>query len=240
MLSVFYFAVLAVLGYVAVMLVMIPWLEDKGKPPEGVVRVAAKDAVAIPDAADAPVEAGPTSFRTYVLSADSAAIAWEGFKVSGSCVGGFGKFDGTIKVPEDGLEGAQIKVVVDMSSVYSEYEILTRVLKGEDFFYIDEYPESVFVSTSIVQKGDHFEVTGNLDLRGVVKSITFPATIEVTEDEVRGEAEFIINRKDFDVGYDEWGGVGIKKEVMLNIEVEAPRSGEDTGTQPEPDAAPSP
>ena len=44
-------------------------------------------------------------------------------------------------------------------------------------------------------------MTGNFDLHGQSKSISFPATIEVTADKATMNAEFAINRKDFGIVY---------------------------------------
>jgi hypothetical protein len=68
-----------------------------------------------------------------------------------------------------------------------------------------EVPEGVVRVDGIAAKtgtrGATHEITGDLDLHGVKKSITFPATITVDERGAKGTAEFTINRKDFQIAY---------------------------------------
>lgn len=44
-------------------------------------------------------------------------------------------------------------------------------------------------------------VTGNLTLLGTTKSVVFPATVSVAGNEVSAKADFIINRKDWNIVY---------------------------------------
>jgi polyisoprenoid-binding protein YceI len=62
-------------------------------------------------------------------------------------------------------------------------------------------------------------VTGNLELHGVTKSITFPATITVQGDAVTVKADFAINRKDFGIVYPGKPDDLIKDEVLLKLNI---------------------
>jgi polyisoprenoid-binding protein YceI len=44
-------------------------------------------------------------------------------------------------------------------------------------------------------------VTGDLTMRGVTKSVTFPMKVQVTDERVTGEAEFAINRMDWNIAF---------------------------------------
>jgi polyisoprenoid-binding protein YceI len=66
-------------------------------------------------------------------------------------------------------------------------------------------------------------VTGDLELRGVKKSITYPATIKVTGDAVSLDSEFAINRKDFRITYAGRADDLIRDEVVLRLSGRAPR-----------------
>jgi len=67
-------------------------------------------------------------------------------------------------------------------------------------------------------------VTGNLELHGVTKSITFPATITVQGDTVAVKAEFAINRKDFGIVYPGKPDDLIKDDVLLRLNISAKKS----------------
>ena len=107
---------------------------------------------------------------------------------------------------------------------------LTEHLKGADFFDVAKFPKASFVSTSIAPKtgdaGVTHEVTGELDLHGVKKTITFPATITVDDRGAKGTAEFKINRKDFNLNWNaplEAGGFLVGDDVKIELAVEAVR-----------------
>jgi polyisoprenoid-binding protein YceI len=68
-------------------------------------------------------------------------------------------------------------------------------------------------------------VTGNLDLHGVKKSITFPATIKVEGDTVEVSAEFAINRKDFGIVYAGMPDDLIKDDVLMKVKLKAKKQG---------------
>ncbi|MCH7960237.1 MAG: YceI family protein [Candidatus Hydrogenedentes bacterium] len=162
------------------------------------------------------------SVSIFILT-DETAIGFEGAKVIGTHVGGFGVFTGTVTVPETGIEGARIDLTIDLASTYSDDTELTRVLKGEKFFDVETFPTSTFQSTRIRKTETGYEVTGNFDLHGVTKSITFPATIEISDDTLTAEAEFLINRFDFNITYPGLADDLIRKKVLVFFDLEAIR-----------------
>ena len=71
--------------------------------------------------------------------------------------------------------------------------------------------------------GSTHSVTGNLTIRGKTKAVTFPAKIKVDAKGVEANAEFVINRKDFDVAYPGKPDDLIQDNVVLTIHAVAPR-----------------
>jgi polyisoprenoid-binding protein YceI len=185
------------------------------------VKDKAKAEVAEPLTAPAPVPAGAT---TYVFSQDGSKFEWVGAKVTGKHDGGFKTFSGTIAVPEGKVENGSVTVDVDTTSVFSDNEKLTGHLKSADFFDTEKFPKARFVSTAVKPGGDGgatHTITGNLELRGVTKSITFPAKVKHSDDEVSVEAEFGINRKDFGILYTGKADDLIKDDVLIKLDLNA-------------------
>ena len=154
------------------------------------------------------------------LKADPAAssIGFVGAKLTGDHKGDFKKFTGEATVA--GTVPKSVRFSIDMASVTSDADDLTTHLKSKDFFGVEAFPKAVFSSTSLTQKAagtNDYEVTGDLDLHGVKKSIVFPATITVDERGAKGTAEFKINRKDFKIEYPGKPDDLIKDEVLLKI-----------------------
>jgi len=67
-------------------------------------------------------------------------------------------------------------------------------------------------------------VSGNFDLHGIKKTITFPATIEVAPDSVSVNAEFAINRKDFGIVYAGKADDLIRDGVVIKLTLKVPRT----------------
>ena len=87
-----------------------------------------------------------------------------------------------------------------------------------------KFPKASFVSTKIEEGAGQFNVTGNLDLHGVKKSITFPANIQVTADAVSVDANFAINRKDFGIAYAGKADDLIRDEVVMKLALKVPKA----------------
>ena len=67
----------------------------------------------------------------------------------------------------EGLEGLQIQLLVDTTTVSTSVSALTNHLKTDDFFDVDNFPEASFESTAITHiEGDSYQVTGEMTLRG--------------------------------------------------------------------------
>lgn len=66
-----------------------------------------------------------------------------------------------------------------------------------------------------------YDVTGNLTLHGETKSITFPADIQISDDQVKVAAEFFIKRFDFGIQYPGRANDLIRDEVVIRLDITA-------------------
>ncbi len=153
----------------------------------------------------------------------NSKIGFIGSKVTGQHEGGFQSFTGHFTLNEGKPVGNDHKVIIDMNSIWSDNEKLTGHLKDEDFFDVPKYPETTFDVTAIENvSGQEYSVTGNLTMHGVTKSVTFPATVtEVTDDTARIQAEFDINRFDWNMEFKGKPDDLIRKEVVIKLDLEA-------------------
>ena len=156
---------------------------------------------------------------TYAITAGSS-LSFIGSKVTGSQTGGFKSLEGTIAVM-----GGQIvppsKVTIDMNLLYSGSDRLTRHLKSADFFDVPTFPTSSFALTSIDETPEGHNVTGDLTLHGVTKSISFAAKVGVSDSQVTLNAEFFIKRYDFDMVFKGKPDDLIRDEVVIKLDVKA-------------------
>jgi polyisoprenoid-binding protein YceI len=178
-------------------------------------------------AANAPTTNAPTDGTPLPISPENSKIEFTGSKVTGKHDGGFKQFSGTIDLVDNKPEASQVSVEIDMTSVFTDADGLTDHLKTPDFFDVAKYPKASFTSTKIVPdtaKGaNNYTVTGDFDLHGTKKSITFPATITVNDSEAAVKSEFAVNRKDFGIVYAGKTDDLIRDDVVIRLDLKAPR-----------------
>jgi polyisoprenoid-binding protein YceI len=157
---------------------------------------------------------------TYRITSSNNKIGFTGTKPNGKHDGGFKEFKGTAAVKDGDVTKAQIKVEIDMTSIFTDTPQVTNHLKTADFFDVKKYPKATFVSTKIEKKGDDYLVTGKLTMHGVTKELSFPAKVEANDAGFSLESNFEINRHDWKVSY---GPGRVDDMVKLSLSVSAPR-----------------
>ncbi len=169
----------------------------------------------------APVASAPVAGEKYSITPDNSKIDFVGSKVTGSHNGSFGKFSGAIDYLGQ-PEKSRVTITIDLDSLTADDPKLTAHLKTADFFDVAKYPKATFESTEIKVGGDKgatHTITGNLQLHGVTKSITFPATIAVSPGAITVDSTFAINRKDFGINYAGAADNLIRDDVVLTLRV---------------------
>jgi polyisoprenoid-binding protein YceI len=103
-------------------------------------------------------------------------------------------------------------------------------LKSPEFLDVENFPTLTFVSTGAADKGNVVEVTGDLTIHGVTKSVVIPwEFIGVSTDpwgntKAGFEAELEISREEFGLVWNvslETGGVLISDKIKLVLDVQA-------------------
>ncbi|MEN8703965.1 MAG: YceI family protein [Polaribacter sp.] len=148
--------------------------------------------------------------KTLLNNIDTTAsvLNWKGTKPTGSHNGIVNLLKGEIVLENGNLKGGEF--VVDMSTI-TVLDIpadnegngkLVGHLTASDFFDIAKYPTSKFIITSIEVNEGLLNVTGNLTIKDVTKSITIPATISTIDGVTTFSSEkFMVNRAEFNVKY---------------------------------------
>jgi polyisoprenoid-binding protein YceI len=84
---------------------------------------------------------------------------------------------------------------------------LTDHLKSEDFFSVEKNPTSTFTITKAepiakAKAGEaNYKITGNLTIKGISNPVTFPATVNLTENSAQASAKIEIDRTKYDIKY---------------------------------------
>lgn len=162
----------------------------------------------------------PAGGKKFAFGPPDSKIGFVGAKkVGGSHDGEFNGFAGELVVADGKLAATSVEIQTD--SMVTDDTKLTGHLKTADFFDVAQYPTATFQSTSIEPDGDNVEVTGNLTLHGVTKSISFPAKVAVADDKVTLTSEFSINRLDFKIQSPGATDNAIQDKVLIKLDIQA-------------------
>jgi len=160
---------------------------------------------------------------------EDSTIRFVGSKITGRHDGGFNAFEGAIVLVNGDPTASRVEVLIDATSLWADNDRLTGHLKSPDFFDVESFPTARFESTSITATPGGYEVTGELELHGITKQITFPATIEVQGDRVTASAEFFVKRFDFGIVYPGKPDDLIRDEVVIRLDLTAVATGASAG-----------
>lgn len=163
-----------------------------------------------------------------------------GFKVGHNGLievpGFFRDFTGSVTYDAGDVTRSTVEFTAKVASIDTGVAGRDNHLKTADFFDAAKFPEFTFKSTKVAKKGKGWVVTGDLTMKGVTKSITFPFNIAgfLAGNERSGTrmgitAETTINRRDFGVNYDAKLPSGLQVvsddvKVVLQIEAAMPKS----------------
>jgi len=161
------------------------------------------------------------------ITAENSKVEFTGSKVTGKHEGGFKNFTGNIDLVNGKPEESQVSFEIQMNSVFTDADGLTKHLQTGDFFDVEKFPKASFTSGKIeadsAKGAGNYTVMGGFTLRGVTKTITFPAKITVDADKVGVESEFVINRKDFGVVFAGKPDDLIRDEVVIRLSLNPQR-----------------
>ena len=148
--------------------------------------------------------------------------------------GSFNEFDGSGYYDAETPANSHLQLTIKAASIDTRNADRDGHLRSNDFFDMETYPEIVFTSTSVEQvDGEHFNVTGDLTIKGVTKPVTVDFEYTGTAVDPYGnqriglEGATTVNRKDWGVSWNaalEAGGVLVSEKVTLEFEVSAIRT----------------
>ncbi len=151
--------------------------------------------------------------------------------------------EGEVSIDENGLNAGNY--TLDMNSIevnplsvgddQKKVTDLTNHLKSADFFDVEQYPTVTFQITKVSEldptiestiEGANKLVSGNLTILGKTVNTTFPAKVNITDDNATLEASFVANRTDwglkfgtkdkegFDLNPADWG---ISQDMEIGV-----------------------
>jgi len=145
--------------------------------------------------------------------------------------GTFTGLSGTLQLDETDRTHSTVEASIDVATINTGDPQRDGHLKSADFFDAEKFPTITFKSLNIDSVGGPgYEVSGELTIRGVTKTVTFAVEDLSTSakdpwgnQRIGLSASTKINRKDFGLAWNsalESGGVLVGEEVAIALEVQ--------------------
>jgi polyisoprenoid-binding protein YceI len=145
--------------------------------------------------------------------------------------GSFNEFEGSTVIDGADPSKSSVNITVQVDSVDTRNAQRDGHLRTNDFLDIEKFPQITFTSTSITHEGGNdFQLTGDLTIKGVTKSVTIPVEFQGTakdpfgNDRIGFEGSTVIVRSDYGITYNaalETGGVLVSDKITLEFEISA-------------------
>ena len=169
---------------------------------------------------------------TYKVDVNKSKISWVGKKVTGQHTGEIALSSGALNV--DGAKITGGNFVINMNSITAtdvQGEMAAKLvghLKAEDFFGTEKYPTAKFVITKTAPiVNGKATISGNLTIKGITQSISFPATVSQKGNNLVAVAKVMVDRTKYGLKYgsksffDSLGDKAIDDEFEINISLVA-------------------
>jgi polyisoprenoid-binding protein YceI len=149
-----------------------------------------------------------TPNKAVALKVDVAKsiLKWDAKKVTGEHNGTVGISSGSISINGSKIVGGEFEI--DMNSIKCDdlkdagYNgKLIGHLKSDDFFSVAKNPKANFKITKATGSKGQYNITGNMTIKGITKSITFPATVTIGTDGITATAKIVLDRTLWDIRY---------------------------------------
>jgi len=190
------------------------------------------------DQQDAAVATGGNS---YTVDTTQSTVSWTGYKPNGEHTGTFNISNGTLTGDSTGITAGSFTInvasITDKDLSGADKAKLEGHLKSGDFFEVEKFPTAKFEVTKVAAytsgsdstqksklQGATHVVSGNLTLKDQTKNITFPAKVNITGDQITANADFDIDRTEWNMNYkgpnnpQDWF---IRKEVNIKLNIVA-------------------
>lgn len=158
-----------------------------------------------------------------IIPAESS-ITFTATQNNSPALGKFTQFSGDIHFDPAQLKASNVRIVVNMASVTTDYADIAKTLQTADWFNAASFPQAVFTASDFTKTGDKtYQANGNLTIRDKTVPTVLTFTLEEfspTKAKVKGTVT--LKRLAFGIGQGEWQKTdNIKDEVEVQFVVSA-------------------
>jgi polyisoprenoid-binding protein YceI len=141
--------------------------------------------------------------------------------------GRFERFAAEIRFDPNDLAGSRAVITVDLASFRTGDSQRDQIAASQEFLGATGQPQARYATRAFkALGGGRYEVTADLALKGVTRSLTHPATITIVDDEARATGEVVLARSEFGVGARQFPrGDQVGLAVTVRFDLVAARGG---------------
>lgn len=141
------------------------------------------------------------------VSTSESTITWKAAKVTGEHYGKVKLADAKMDYANGKITGGSFEMnmtsitVEDITDANSNKR-LTDHLKSDDFFSVEKFNKSSFkIKEAKSSNGKDYQITGDLTIKGITNSVSFPAKVDVVGGKITATATITFDRTKFDIKY---------------------------------------
>ncbi|WP_339701834.1 YceI family protein [Algoriphagus aquimarinus] len=141
------------------------------------------------------------------VNTSESTITWTAKKVTGQHHGKVPITSASLDYQNGRILGGTFEM--DMTSLTVEdltdagmNKKLTDHLKSDDFFSVEKHNKSNFkITEAKTSNGKDYVLTGDLTIKGITKSVTFPATVAVNAGKITATGKLTFDRTHYDIKF---------------------------------------
>ena len=146
--------------------------------------------------------------KNFEIVGAKSTIDWTGKKVTGAHNGTIAIKAGTLLLNDNNqlsggnfiIDTSSIKIT-DIEDAATNAQFASHLF-SEDFFATDRFPEASFRITEAEQViGDHYEITGDLTIKGITNQVSFDANVHAKDDVVTASGKILVDRTKYDIKF---------------------------------------
>ena len=148
----------------------------------------------------------PTFKEVFSLNKKESSITWKGamqFIPNADHIGYVDISRGQLVIEKGILVGGLFEIdmkTITLKDEGSENDLI-RHLKSSDFFDVDKFPISSFEINHVETSTKGSKITGNLTIKGITHSVTFPAKVQKRDQELQASGKLTIDRTQWGIQY---------------------------------------
>jgi polyisoprenoid-binding protein YceI len=157
---------------------------------------------------------------TWAGDAASGRLAFTATQAGARFTGRFGSFHVNFDFDAEAPAQGRLHVTVVTASADTQDDDRDSILRTEDFFWSEHYPEAVFDAQGFERDGEGWLARGTLTLRGVTQPVVVRFTTVPAKDHLAMQGSTTLRRIAFGVGQGDWASTEwIGDEVVIAFDL---------------------